>query len=764
MTTANITQHERRRLGLSGKLILTMLAVGMIPLVGGLSGTYYIARGELQEVIGTSFQVLAEDSAAKVDAVIKRIIAVDRILAHQAADGYVVRTLGYSFESKDSTVVPFVWPLPGEETEQYTGLNASWITGPESGGPDVADSAAPSNGKGTVRAWLEQNSKTQEYQLHISTPILDLDEGDTIPSGWLHRTYATNKLLDSLTQPIRFGDTGHVMIIDDLGIIVSCPLLETGSRIADQAHTFIARVTNNQSGWVTAENDGHGELVYSVIGHAPLAGVNSVLQQGKSWHMFVWQDSREIFAPVTNLLIGVALAGLFALGLLVVMGYYASRRIVEPIRELRHGAARIAAGDLTKPLAIQTGDEIEDLAGEFEKMRVQLRQHIGTLEDKLTGSERHFRAVTESAKDAIISGTDTGNIMGWNAAAERLFGYTKAEIKGQPLTVLMPERFRNPHREGLARVAAGGVTHVIGKTVELAGLCKDGSEFPLELSLAQWQASDGQFFTGIIRDITKRKQREEELRKSQAEKERFMERLIQSEKVAAIGTMASGIGHEINNPLYVISGMAEAIRDEKDIAACNKYGLDILKYAKNIAAIVKNLSGYTRPASRHELEEIDVEERLAEAVAMAKLSRLDDRIEIRLDLAPVPRISAKGEEIQQVFFNIIRNAIQAMAGEGVLDLATCLKEGQVCICIRDTGHGIKEEHIGKIFDPFFTTRDPDEGEGLGMYIVQKIVNRYDGTISVESEEGKGTAFTIQFPARESDKPEDTDNQEHSSES
>ncbi|MCK4977267.1 MAG: hypothetical protein KAS36_10090, partial [Anaerolineales bacterium] len=253
MTTANITQHERRRLGLSGKLILTMLAVGMIPLVGGLSGTYYIGRGELQEVIGTSFQVLAEDSAAKVDAEIMRIIAVDRILAHQAADGYVVRTLGHSFESKDSTVIPFIWPLPGEETEQHTGLNASWVTGPESGGPDMAESAAPSTDNGTVRVWLEQSSKTVDYQLHISTPILDLDEGETIPSGWLHRTYGINKLLDSLTQPIRFGDTGHVMIIDDLGTIVSCPLLETGSHIEDQTNTFIARVTNASSGWITAE-------------------------------------------------------------------------------------------------------------------------------------------------------------------------------------------------------------------------------------------------------------------------------------------------------------------------------------------------------------------------------------------------------------------------------------------------------------------------------------------------------------------------------
>lgn len=432
------------------------------------------------------------------------------------------------------------------------------------------------------------------------------------------------------------------MIIDNFGTIISCPLLDTGSRISDETHTFVDRVTSHESGWITAENDGHGEFMESVIGHAPLTRVNTSLQQGSSWHMFVWQDSREIFAPVTNLLIGVGFAGVSALLLLIAMGYFSSRLIVGPVVKLRQGATRIAEGDLSKPLAINTGDEIEDLAGEFEKMRIQLRQHIGSLEEKV-------------------------------------------------------------------------------------------------------------------------EERTRELIESQAEKERVMEQLIHTEKVAAIGTMASGIGHEINNPLYVISGMAEAVRDERDIAACNKYGRDILKYAKDIAAIVKNLSGYTQPASRHELEEIDVQEKLAEAVAMAKLSRLDDRIEIRLNLAPVPKISAKPEELQQVFFNIIRNGIQSMSGAGVLELETCLREGQVCICIRDTGHGIKAEHIGKIFDPFFTTKGPDEGEGLGMYIVQKIVNQYNGSISVESEEGKGTTFIIRFPAREPDQPMDTESQEPSDE-
>lgn len=263
----------------------------------------------------------------------------------------------------------------------------------------------------------------------------------------------------------------------------------------------------------------------------------------------------------------------------------------------------------------------------------------------------------------------------------------------------------------------------------------------------------------VFYDITERKRAEElleekveertrELRESQAEKERVMGQLIQAEKMAAIGTLASGIGHEINNPLYVIMGKAEVIRDEKDISECNEHARDIIKHAKHISAIVKNFSGYARPAGRHELENVDVHERLSEAIAMAKCSLLDERIEIRQDFGEVPKIAAKPEEIQQVFFNVIRNGIQAMAGKGILEIKTALEDDQVCIRISDTGVGIPAENIGKIFDPFFTTKGPDEGEGLGMYIVQKIVNKYNGIIMLKSYENKGTTVIIRFPCVE----------------
>ncbi|MDP2758906.1 MAG: ATP-binding protein [Sideroxyarcus sp.] len=645
-------QSKKHRLGLSGKLVLAILAVGAIPLVISLSVAYYRGSSELQDVIGANFQALAESSAGMVDAEIQRIITSDRILALDADKDPKVHTklIGNQPLNKNSSVVQFDWP-PITEAEPVMGaLKASWVTGPEGGLDGAKPATFSTENAATGVTGLYLNSTTQQHLFRISTPIYD--KGTPPLIGWLHREYDVKKLFDPLIYPIRFGGTGHVMLINNAGMIISCPMLATGSRIVVQ--DLLARVTNDHAGWTTAENDGHGSQTFSIIGYAPLAGVNSLLSPSESWHMFTWQDSREIFAPAKSLLIGLLFAGLFSLGLLVTLGYYASRRIVKPIQRLRNEARRIAGGDLSQPLAkahqfvcgsksrciagddltqrlaaytydVYPSDEIEELAGELDEMRIQLRQHIGTLEDKV-------------------------------------------------------------------------------------------------------------------------EERTRELRENQAEKDRVMEHLIQAEKVAAIGTMASGIGHEINSPLYVILGRAEVIRDEKDISACNEYARDIIKHTKHISAIVKNLSGYSRPSSQHELEEIDVHEKLAEAIALAKLSLMSDQIEFRQNFAPVPKISAKPEEIQQVFFNIIRNGIQAMGGKkGILEVTTNLEDSQVCIRIRDTGTGIRPEHLGKIFDPFFTTKGPDEGEGLGMYIVQKIVNKYDGTITLESEADKGTTVTIRLP-------------------
>ena len=131
-------------------------------------------------------------------------------------------------------------------------------------------------------------------------------------------------------------------------------------------------------------------------------------------------------------------------------------------------------------------------------------------EEYLLESERRFRSVVQTATDAIVLADSRGNIIAWNRAAQIIFGYPEEEVLGQPLTMVMPERYRDAHRKGIARLQSGGEAHVIGTTVELHGLRKDGREFPLELSIGTWQAAEGAYYSGIIRDITERKRAEEE--------------------------------------------------------------------------------------------------------------------------------------------------------------------------------------------------------------------------------------------------------------
>jgi signal transduction histidine kinase len=155
-----------------------------------------------------------------------------------------------------------------------------------------------------------------------------------------------------------------------------------------------------------------------------------------------------------------------------------------------------------------------------------------------------------------------------------------------------------------------------------------------------------------------------------------------------------------------------------------------------------------RPGTQHDRELVDVNEKLSEAVSMVEQSLLGDGVEFTRSLAPVPGIAAKPEEIRQVFFNVIRNGIQAMGEKGTLEVESRVDDGHVVVMIRDTGPGISKDHQRKIFDPFFTTKGPDEGEGLGLFIVQQIVKKYDGEITVESEHDVGTVFSIRFPVGE----------------
>ncbi|MDP4027743.1 MAG: PAS domain S-box protein [Gallionella sp.] len=423
----------------------------------------------------------------------------------------------------------------------------------------------------------------------------------------------------------------------------------------------------------------------------------------------------------------------------------------------------------------------------------------------LAESAQHFRAVAESANDAIITISGSGDIVDWNPAAERLFGHSKAEITALPLTVLMPERFRDLHSTGLSRVNSGGTPHVIGKAVELAGLRKDGSEFPLELSLAQWHSGQSQFFTAIIRDIAERKTLEgqlatqyqqlkdahEQLLESSKQLKATQSQLMQSAKMASIGLLAAGVAHEINNPIgYVNSNMGTLEKYLADIFAVidkfedaemvmgmlmdandplleelrqfkKKINLDYVRKdikdllteshqgLERVKRIVLDLKNFSHADSDDQWLWADIHQVL-DATLNVVWNELKYKCEVVKEYGVLPEIYCLPTQLDQVFMNLLVNAAQAIEVRGKITIRTGQEGDRVWVEVSDTGKGIPPEDFPNLFDPFFTTKPVGKGTGLGLSVSYSIVEKHHGKIEVHSEVGKGSTFRVWLPVRQPD--------------
>ena len=225
--------------------------------------------------------------------------------------------------------------------------------------------------------------------------------------------------------------------------------------------------------------------------------------------------------------------------------------------------------------------------------------------------------------------------------------------------------------------------------------------------------------------------------------------LFQAEKLAGMGTFASGIAHDINNPLYIILAMAEAIQDESDITTIHEHVTSIQEAANRIHTIASNITQYARASHSQESFPVPVEATLEEALKIAKFATKFHEMTVIQNYKDHVTIETKPEELLQVFVNLMINAIHAMDNQGLLTLTTEKQNGVVRVSIADTGKGISTEHLPKIFDPFFTTKPTGEGTGLGLYNVRSIVRKYKGDLTVESQIGKGTTFSLVFPPGDS---------------
>ncbi len=223
------------------------------------------------------------------------------------------------------------------------------------------------------------------------------------------------------------------------------------------------------------------------------------------------------------------------------------------------------------------------------------------------------------------------------------------------------------------------------------------------------------------------------------------DQLIQAEKLASIGTLASGIAHEINNPLYTITGLSEHLLEETQPEAIRDYVEDIIKAGRRIADIVQGLNAFARRAHRQEQGDVNLNHALDEAVKMARRATVVDQIKVVTQYGDVPPVRGNADELLQVFVNLVTNAVQAMEGKGTLTLSTSSSDGFVFTTITDTGPGIPSNNLKQIFDPFFTTKEQGKGTGLGLHIARDIVLHHGGRVTVDSILGQGATFTVKLP-------------------
>ena len=340
----------------------------------------------------------------------------------------------------------------------------------------------------------------------------------------------------------------------------------------------------------------------------------------------------------------------------------------------------------------------------------------------LNETKYYLEMILNNSKAIIITTDTDNNIVEFNREAEKLLEYEKEELVGRSVLLLYetPEQRKRllenqKTKEIRLKSKSGKIIHV---SVTLSNLINDKNETIGTV--------------GIGKDIS--------------EQNMLHFKLIQSEKLAGIGTLASGIAHEINNPLAGILGMAEAIRDEVDMETIKSYADDIIQYSVNASIIVKELSSYSRTANNETTSTVDIAQVLENSIKMAKHSAPLLAINIVTNFQENSYIFANAGELQQVFVNLIINSIHAMKDKGVLSIKCTNESGLAKVTITDTGDGISEDNLHQIFDPFFTTKPAGSGTGLGLYVVYRIVTKYGGTIDVESKDGRGTTFTMKFPA------------------
>jgi len=364
-----------------------------------------------------------------------------------------------------------------------------------------------------------------------------------------------------------------------------------------------------------------------------------------------------------------------------------------------------------------------------------LEQEVEKKTKELRKSESQYRSVVENARDIIFTLDKEDRLLSINEYGYNFFKKRPEEILGHNILELLPDECAELQMNVIKEVFATNTSKHLTCPVDV-----DGKEYWISTNFSGFLDENGNVFSvlGIARDITERKKLEEQM--------------SHTEKLASMGTLSAGVAHEINNPLAIILGFTDLLLEK---AATGSEEHDILttieRQATNAKRVVENLLSFARHKEYKE-EEIDLNKNIETVLSVMRNTLLLNRISVNQYMQDgLPAINGDSGELQQVFFNIINNAIYAMKGGGVLTIATKAFNNQVEIRFADTGIGIKKEYRTRIFDPLFTTKEVGKGTGLGLSVSYGIITKHGGSITFETKtkdesEETGTTFIITLPA------------------
>jgi two-component system sensor kinase FixL len=372
--------------------------------------------------------------------------------------------------------------------------------------------------------------------------------------------------------------------------------------------------------------------------------------------------------------------------------------------------------------------------------------HLKLVEQDLAAREAHLKSILETVPDAMVVINERGLVQSFSVAAERLFGYSPDEVIGKNVSLLMPTPYRENHDGYIERYLRTGDRQIIGIGRVVVGERKDGSTFPMELTVGEMRSADKRYFTGFVRDLTERQKTEARLQELQTE-------LVHISRLTAMGEMASALAHEINQPLSAIANYlkgAKRLLDGRTDEDSKTVGGAIAKAAEQAlraGQIIRRLRDFvSRGENERRIESLSKLIEEANALALVGAKEHGVRVRLQIDRAQ-DLIFADKVQIQQVLLNLLRNAIEAVADQDRRELMISTRlsaDDMVEVSVADTGAGISADISAQLFQPFITTKA--QGMGVGLSISRTIIEAHGGRIWTEPNPGGGAIFKFTLRA------------------